>query len=141
MVWNKENVIGKRICASIIYLDGIGGIVDRVQNYGTISYADDEIIEYELIEFSNANDNVSPKDLSNNSEKNTFTIPAYYESLEPTDPNLVYILDNTGEVVRNIDITATFTVVPQKDEENEFGPSESNEYNSLESINENYSRN
>jgi uncharacterized protein with ATP-grasp and redox domains len=65
-------------------------------------------------------------------------VPAFYETLETADPNLVYILDNTGEIVRNIDITATFTVVPQTDQENEFNADESNEYNSLDN---NYSRN
>ena len=141
MVWNKENVIGKRICTSIIYLDGIGGIIDRVQNYGTIVQANDEIIEYELIEFAEASDNVAKvalNEVEGDSKKDIFTVPAFYETLETADPNLVYILDNTGEIVRNIDITATFTVVPQTDQENEFNADESNEYNSLDN---NYSLN
>lgn len=100
MSWNQENIIGKKICVGIIYLDGEGKITDRVQNYGTVVAADDQVIEYALAD-----------------NQGTFTVPAYYDSLETADKDLVYVLENTGEKVSDLDIVATYTVVPTQAED------------------------
>jgi hypothetical protein len=98
MIWNKENIIGKKICVGIIYLDDKGAITDRLQNYGIIVAANDETIEYKI---SGTNE--------------VFVVPAYYDNLETADKEIVYILENTGEQISEIDIVATYTVVPEKE--------------------------
>lgn len=100
MSWNKQNIIGKKICVGIVYLDGEGKITDRVQNHGEVVYADDEVIQYKL------------KSLSSTDE--LFTVPAYYDNLENADPQVAYILEDSNEIANNIDIIATYTVIPEK---------------------------
>jgi hypothetical protein len=95
MSWNAENIIGKKICVGIVYLDREGNISDRVQNHGTVLQADDLTIEYKLAD-----------------QEDTFTVPAYYDNLETADPEVVYILEDSGEKVDKVDIVATYTVVP-----------------------------
>ncbi len=98
MIWNKDNVVGKKICVGIVYLDKEGNITDRVQNFGWIKYADDELVEYTLAD--------TPQ---------VFTVPAFYEHFEAADKELAYVLEDSGERVNDIDIVATFTVAPKED--------------------------
>jgi hypothetical protein len=97
-MWNKDNVLGKKICVGIVYLDEENKISDRVQNYGTIFFADDETVHYKLAE-----------------TEEPFVVPAYYDSFEIADKSLVYILEDTQKQVVDVDIIATFTVLPQQD--------------------------
>jgi len=99
MQFNQDNIKGKTIFVSIIYLNPEGKLLDKLQNCGRVINADERMIEYELFE-----------------SEERFTIPAFYDNLEEADPELVYRFDETGKS-QHIDLVATFTVIPQNDEE------------------------
>lgn len=97
MKFTKDNVIGKVIFVSIVYLSHEGKPEERLQNCGTIFRADEESIEYKLLE-----------------SEETFNIPAFYDNLDEADTGLVYKLEGISENPLKIDLVTTFTVIPEE---------------------------
>lgn len=97
---NQENIIGKTVCASITYFNSLGQIDKVVQNCGTVLRADNESIEYQLLDDAGK----------------VFSIPAFYDELEPPSKELVYYLNKESNEVIYPDWIITLSVLPEKEE-------------------------
>ncbi|MDX1921019.1 MAG: hypothetical protein SFU25_09835 [Candidatus Caenarcaniphilales bacterium] len=98
---NKENIIGKTICASITFFNELGEIDRVIQNCGVVETATSELIEYKLLD--------KPDSI--------FSVPAFYDEFEFPNKDLVYYLNKeTNEPVQP-DLIITLSVYPQLEEQ------------------------
>lgn len=97
----RGGLIGARALVGITYRDGERS--SSIQQYGTVTRCDDEVIEIE-----------SP-------DGETFTLPPAPESFSPAPPG-EYRLRSTGEVIPDPDYLATWTVDGHGDELSPYRP-------------------
>jgi hypothetical protein len=107
----QDNIIGKRICVSITHFSDYSGSPEsafrNVLNFGIVETANNELIEYRLID----------------SSEELFAIPAFYSEFHLPETDVVYYLNKVTNAVEVPDLIVTFNVYP---ETNEIESQESN---------------
>ena len=98
MTEESETVFGKRILVGLTYLDRNGNIDRQTQLYGSITSLSENTLKFRR---------------ADNGEE--FSIP-FNGELDEADPEATYTLKSTGEVVRHIYFTQSWTINPPDDD-------------------------
>ena len=89
-----DEIIGKYVIVGMTYLDGDDGLIEQKQKHGVIVSADEEGVS------------VKPPD-----SEETFWLPPHLASFQESEGG-EYRLRETGEVVTDPDLLATYTIRP-----------------------------
>lgn len=91
---NEQAFLGQKILVGLTYLNVDGTVREQKQLHGIICYVGDHTLKFEQENGSGV-----------------FSIP-FDGQLDAEDPDAVYELRSTGEVVTGVNFVATFTIHP-----------------------------
>jgi hypothetical protein len=89
-----DEIVGKRVLVGMTYVDNNGDLIEQKQRHGVIVSADEEGVY------------VRPPDT-----EEQFWLPPHLESFQDAEDG-DYRLRETGEIVSDPDLLATFTIRP-----------------------------
>lgn len=90
---DEKEFIGKTILVGLIFRDANDQLVARVEKYGVITKIEDGMLVFEQA-----------------NGEGEFSIPYDIESITPAQQGVVYKLESTGEIVKNVDYISTWTI-------------------------------